>query len=153
MKIVKATLQDAKALAAICSKAILEIYPRWYPQGAVSFFLDFHSEENIAKDIQAGKVFICIEDETAVATITVSGNELHRLFVLPQRRGRGYGTALLDFAERLVFEEHAAAKLESSMPAYALYLKRGYAATGFYSEQTASGDFLCWFTMEKGCQA
>lgn len=149
MEIVKAEPQDAKPVAAICSSAISSVYPRWYPQGAVSFFLNLHSEENIAKDIQEGKVFVCKEEGAAVATVTVSGNEIHRLFVLDGWRGRGYGKALLDFAEPLALAGHSAVRLESSLPARALYIKRGYVARGFFSEQTESGDFLCWLDMEK----
>ena len=64
------------------------------------FFLAHHSEDNIMKDIERNRVFLCLDgSRNAVGTVTIKKNEISRLFVLPSYQGMGYGTEMLDFAE------------------------------------------------------
>ena len=150
MEIVTASLSDLDAIAAICAASISETYPRYYPAGAVRFFLDLHTRARIEEDVRAGRVFVCrAPDGTACGTITIKERELCRLFVLPRFRGSGYGKALLDFAEEAVFDRFPSVWLCSSLPAKSLYLKRGYRETAFDSCRCENGDVLCWDVMEK----
>lgn len=50
----------------------------------MDFFLEHHSEENILKDIKKNRVFLYLDtSQNAIGTVTVKGNEICRLFVLP----------------------------------------------------------------------
>ena len=76
------------------------IWRNYYPKGAVAFFLSFHSEDNIMKDIERNRVFLCLDgSRNAVGTVTIKKNEISRLFVLPSYQGLGYGTEMRDFGE------------------------------------------------------
>ena len=154
MKIKKANTDDLLTVKNIASKTISAVYPHYYPCGAVDFFLEHHSIEKIKRDIESGNVYICVnEADCAVGTVTICANSINRLFVLPEYQHRGFGRALLDFSETLIASVSDTIRLDASLPAKAIYLKRGYAATEFHSIKTDNGDFLCYDIMEKkyGC--
>ena len=87
---------DFDIVKKITHKTIKEIYPHYYPNGAVVFFLNHHNDENIMNDISNHNVFLCYNSEqNAVGTVTIKKNEICRLFVLPQYQGNGYGLSLI----------------------------------------------------------
>lgn len=87
--------------------------------------------------------------EIPVGTVTVKGNEVCRLFVLPAYQGKGYGSQLLDFAENIILRHYSNVVVVASFPAKCIYLKQGYVDTDFKRIQTYNGDFLCYDVMEK----
>ena len=94
------------------------IWRNYYPKGAVDFFLAHHSEDNIMKDIERNRVFLCLDgSRNAVGTVTIKKNEISRLFVLPSYQGMGYGTEMLDFAEQAIFTQYSKIVLDASLPA------------------------------------
>ena len=52
MSIRQAVLTDLSTVKNIAAGTISEIYPRYYPKGAVEFFLEHHSGEKISDDIK-----------------------------------------------------------------------------------------------------
>ncbi|MBQ2530601.1 MAG: GNAT family N-acetyltransferase, partial [Treponema sp.] len=84
-----------------------------------------------------------------VGTVSISENEIGRLFVLPDFQHKGYGRALLDFAEKKVSEISAKIILDASFPAKAIYRKRGYLESDYVITETGYGDYLCYDIMEK----
>lgn len=129
---------------------VSEIYPHYYPKGAVEYFLAHHNEANIIKDIKENQVFLCFDlKRNVVGTVTIRENEICRLFVLPSRQGNGYGTELLDHAEKIISHQYSKIILSSSLPAKNIYQKRGYKDTGFNIIPTDHGDFLCYDVMVK----
>ena len=150
MSIRQAVLADLSMVKNISEITISEIYPHYYPKGAVEFFLEHHSEENILGDIKKNCVFLCLDTlQNAIGTITVKNNEICRLFVLPAYQGKGFGTEMLDFAERVIFEQHPKVVLDVSLPAKQIYLKRGYKEIKFNIIATRNNDYLCYDVMEK----
>ena len=72
MGIRQAVLTDLSTVKHIAESTISEIYPHYYPKGAVDFFLEHHSEENISDDIQKNRVYLCCDvSRNAVGTVTV----------------------------------------------------------------------------------
>jgi GNAT superfamily N-acetyltransferase len=141
---------DFEAVKEITQKTIREIYPKYYPEGAVKYFSEHHSDENIMRDINAGTVYV-LEDEDGnyAGTVTVSGNEIDRLFVLPEYQHLGYGKALLDLAEETIAENYDNVVVDASLPAKKIYLSRGYKEIGYDVIETGYGDYLCYDKMEK----
>lgn len=101
MKITKATINDFETIKHIVHTTINEIYPKYYPCGAVDFFLKHHSDENIKKSILNDNVFLLFKNNDIVGTGTINGNEIDRLFILPEFQGKGLGTEALDYFENL----------------------------------------------------
>lgn len=150
MSIRQAVLADLGMVKNISHDTISKIYPHYYPKGAVDFFLEHHSEENILNDIKENRVFLCFDkSQNAIGTITVKDNEICRLFVLPAYQGMGFGTELLNFAERAISEQYSKIVLDASLPAKQIYLKKGYNEIKFNIITTGNNDFLCYDVMEK----
>lgn len=148
MKILPALFSQCETVYALVQRTIGEVYPHYYPRGAVDFFLAHHSMEHIRQDILAHRVYLLTTGDQAVGTVTVYADEINRLFVLPEQQGKGYGKALLQFAEQVVFERYEQVQLSTSLPGRGLYRKAGYCETAYHTEAIGE-DFLCWDTMIK----
>ena len=94
MDIVKAELCDAELVKQLSHDTIKAVYPHYYPRGAVDFFLAHHSMDHIIKDIEEGNVWLIYSDGKAVGTVTLNGNEINRLFVLPKCQEKASGVNL-----------------------------------------------------------
>lgn len=149
MEIRQAVLEELSLVGEITRRTIREVYPHYYPAGVVEFFLGWHRDECILPDLRAGQVYLLLEDGVALGTVTLHGEEITRLYVLPECQGKGYGSALLGFAEKTVGEARGRIVVEASLPAKALYWKRGYRVTNSLTERQENGDVLCWDVMEK----
>lgn len=150
MNIVSARECDLTIIKKITHTTINEIYPHYYPNGAVAFFLSHHSDENIKEDISNHCVFICYDTEqTAVGTVTIRKNEICRLFVLPEYQGNGYGKALLDYAEKSITQSYDEILIDASLSAKSIYLRRGYKEIEYHIIKTENNDYLCYDVMKK----
>ncbi|MBR3421582.1 MAG: GNAT family N-acetyltransferase [Ruminococcus sp.] len=148
MEIITAKSSDLGTVYDIAQATIKAIYPHFYPAGAVEFFLAHHSREHISADIEAGRVSLAVSGGRAVGTVTVSGDRINRLFVLPDEQGNGFGGELLRFAEAEIAKSYGTARLDSSLPAKQIYLKKGYMVIDSRTIE-AGGDFLCYDIMIK----
>lgn len=147
MEIVTAKKEDLEIVRKITRSTIKSIYPRYYPAGAVEFFLAHHSDEHIVTDISDNKVFVLYEGGEPVGTVTIKDNNINRLFVLPDYQHKGYGKALLDFAEKKILELYECVQIDASFPAKRIYLKRGYKEIEYNIIKTDNGDCLCYYVM------
>ena len=150
MSIRQAQPSDFAIVKEITHTTIQTIYPHYYPTGAVTFFLNYHNDENIANDIKSGIVFLCSDTyNNIVGTVTMRDNEILRLFVLPIYQGNGYGKELLEFAEAEISRKYSEIKIDASLSAKAIYLKRGYRETEYHIIKTENSDYLCYDVMIK----
>lgn len=145
----RAALSEIDIIAELVSETIKTVYTKYYPAGAVEFFLAHHKPEKIASDIEAGKVYVMAADGVIVGTVTIDGNDIARLFVKPSEQGKGHGGRLLDFAENMIFGYSKTVRLDSSLPAKPIYIKRGYKEKEYCKILTDSGDYLCYDVMER----
>ena len=150
MKIRNAILSDAETVRMITHTTISSIYPHYYPKRAVDFFLSHHSIDNIIKDIRSGDVYIAeTENGEPAGTVTINGNEINRLFVLPEHQGKGFGRLLMQFAESKISNEYKSAELSASLSAKEIYLKNGYISVSYHIIDCDNGDKLCYDYMTK----
>ena len=148
MEIVTAQKDDLQIVCDITHTTINMIYPRYYPTGAVQFFLAHHKDEHIMADLSCGKVFVLYVDDDPVGTVTISENSINRLFVLPKYQHNGYGKALLDFAEKQILKSYECVQIDASFPAKRIYLNRGYKEIEYNIIETDNGDCLCYDVMK-----
>jgi len=145
-----ATAQDAATIHRIVHACIDTTFPRYYPAGVPQYFRVYHNVESIREDAAAGEVWLLESDNKVVGTVTVSGSEIARLYVLPECQGKGYGRALMNVAEQIA-QPTGRCYAEAALPAVAFYLKCGYRIDAFNTYETDSGDVLCWPVMVKDC--
>ena len=153
MKLIKATLADFDTVKNIVHTTIKTIYPHYYPIGVVEFFLNHHSDDNIRKGIETETVLLIDVDGIIVGTGSIHENEIGRMFVLPQFQGLGYGTSLMNELENIIAKEHSEIVLHSSLPAYNLYIKRGYVPIKYEKIITPNKDVLCFNIMKKSIKS
>ena len=150
MSIKLAQKSDFDVVKKITHTTINEIYVHYYSNGAVAFFLNHHSDENIQDDISGTCVFLRYDiEQNAVGTVTIKKNEICRLFVLPQYQGNGYGKELLEFAESEIAKRYNEIILAASLSAKSIYLKRGYKEIEYHTIKTECNDYLCFDIMKK----
>ncbi len=150
MNIKKADINDFNAVKNITLNTINSVYPHYYPEGAVDFFISHHNDENIENDIKTECIYLIYDDKSIpVGTVTIKGNEINRLFVLENHQKKGFGRALLDFAENFISKHYNEIIISASLPAKGIYLKRGYTEVSFHTISTDNGDFLCYDEMKK----
>lgn len=147
--IYKAIMEDLPIVKNITTKTIKAIYPKYYPKGAVAFFLEHHNDENIKKDILDQNVYLLKKDNIVVGTITISQHEVCRLFVLPQYQKKGYGSRLLEYAEDIISKDSSYIILDSSLPAKDMYIKKQYHFVESHTLLTKNGDYLSYDVMQK----
>ena len=145
----QAETNDFEAVKHITQTTIRAVYPKYYPEGAVAFFCQHHSDERILADIESGKVYILDIDGRYVGTVTIDEIHINRLFVLPDCQHNGYGRMLMDFAEEKILAQYDHVELDASFPAKKIYIKRGYRETEYNIIETANGDKLCYDVMVK----
>lgn len=136
----------AKA-AEIVEKTIKAVYPHYYPPGAVKFFLELHTEQRIREALAREDIYFAVVQGEIVGTGSVRGNEICRLFILPEHQKKGYGSRLMDLLEDRVFERYQTVHIDASFPAEGMYLKRGYRINSYEKIETEGGDYLCYHTL------
>lgn len=136
-------------VAEIVEKTIKAIYPHYYPPGAVQFFLDLHDEQRIREALAREEIYFSVVQGEIVGTGSIRGNEICRLFILPEYQAKGYGGRLMDLLEAMVFRRYRQVHIDASFPAESMYLKRGYRIKTYEKIETESGDYLCYHTMER----
>ncbi len=149
MNLVRAMGNHLETVKFIVKNTIETIYPNYYPAGAVDFFLKHHSENTIKKAILDGSVYLLQDEDTYVGTGSINKNEIGRIFVLPQYQGKGYGTALMNELEKIIYRNYTEIILDASLPAYEMYIHRGYVPMEYHSIKTENGHYLCYHVMKK----
>lgn len=137
--VIQAKADLVSEIYELIHRTIEEIYTKYYSDEVVRFFLELHSEENILKDISDGKVYAVTFGQDVIATGTLDGNHIKRVFVLPQFQRQGIGTLIMDFFESEIIKDHGAVWLDSSLPAGKFYHNRGY-VTREYGEYKLEND-------------
>ena len=149
--IIKAEETQLNIVSDITQQTISEIYPKYYPSGAVAYFNEHHNDSNVLTDIRQGIVYLLKVDEDYVGTVTIKENEINRLFVLPKFQHKGYGKRLLDYSEENIAKNYSEIVLNASLPARRMYQKRGYYETEYNQIITDNNDVLCYDVMKKKC--
>ena len=83
-------------VAEIVDKTIRAVYPHYYPPGAVQFFLDLHNEQRIRVAFAREDIYFAAVKGEIVGTGSIRGNEICRLFILPEYQAKGYGSHVFE---------------------------------------------------------
>lgn len=149
IRIVTAERESVPMIERIAAAAIRAIYPKYYPEEVVEFFLKLHQGANVERDVLEKKTYIAYSGGTPAGTGTTEGNHITRLFVLPEYQGRGIGSALMDHLEDRIIREHGSIELDASLPSAEFYRKRHYVPTEHREHPVANGKILAYEVMRK----
>jgi GNAT superfamily N-acetyltransferase len=149
MEILKATISQLQEVYHITQHTIRTIYPHYYPTEVVDFFLNYHNEKNIMKDLKREAVFLLSTEGRWVGTGSYDGRCIGRVYVLPEYQGKGYGTVIMDALEDKIAEDNTSCFIEAAMPSYEFYLKRGYKPTRYFQYEVENNRKLYYYEMDK----
>jgi GNAT superfamily N-acetyltransferase len=95
-----------------------------------------HQKDYLTEKMNAGsKIYMLVEDKP-IGIVSVTGSLIEDLYVLPEKQGMGYGTALLQFAIGKCTGVPTLWILENNKKAEKLYRRIGFRETGRRSEIT-----------------
>lgn len=137
MKIVKAEEKDISIIREIAAQSWRENYPGIISDEQIEYMLNLmYSEQAINKDlhnINFSYYLVLNETEQAVGILGYEKSyqhnitKLHRIYLLKEVKGKGYGKLAIDFLKKKVSES-----LDSSI---ILNVNRGNPALDFYKSQ------------------
>ena len=141
---------DSDTLIDVVHSTIKAVYPKHYPAGVVDFFVNHHARAVVLRDIENELVLLCESgSEIAGTGSLVDGNHITRVFVRPEYHGCGFGGVIMNELERIAAQNHDCAMLDSSVPAYEIWRKRGYEPQEHRTIKADDGSVLSYFTMRK----
>ena len=126
MEFLLAKKEDAEQVYMLVQETIRTVYPKYYLNEIVDMFCEFHSRENILKDIEAGNTYILFDSDKHIGTGTAKENHITRVYVLPEFQRKGYGSFIMRQLEDRIKEQYDYAEIDASLPACKLYTKLGY---------------------------
>ena len=85
----RAKIEDAEDIADIVQKTVAEIYPKYYPPEVADFFRKLHGCQNIAGDIQKGRVYVLRDNDIIVGTGSYEKQTYNQSVRAPPVSGRG----------------------------------------------------------------
>lgn len=105
-------------------------------------FVELHTTERqmeyIRKEMACGKNFYLLICDSPKGIMSVCGNLIENLYVLPEEQRKGFGTELLHFAESLCTGSPVLWVLSNNIAARCFYEKAGYQFTGKRKELKSS---------------
>jgi len=144
------TVEDVEEVKSLIHRTIDACYPCAYPPNAVAYFKRYHDEEHILRDADMGHMIVVEEGGSIVATGTIVGSHIKRVFVEPALQGRGYGKAIMvyleDFARRAGIGE---TDLDASLVSKPFYDALGYEVGKPDSIDVGDGQALDFHRMKK----
>ncbi len=127
--------EDLQAVKRLIQKTIDISYHDVYPEEAIEYFKDYHSEEPILSDARDGYTIVLEFYEKIIGTGTLLYANIRRVFIDPSYQHKGF--------EKLVMhklEERALAKGISTLDLSAsLVSKRFYDSLGYVTQK---GDYI-----------
>jgi len=141
---------DLKAVLALIRRTIAISYADCYPASARRFFRKWHPPRSILKDAAAGTVVVLEHNGRIVATGTLVGDEVGRVFVEPDLQHRGLGRRIMARLEQRAIQLGLKRlELHASLPARAFYDSLGYRCKDIGALEMPDGQRLCYYRMTR----
>jgi len=142
--------RDLSAVSAMIHRTIDVSYAGVYPPLAIAHFHEHHTADKIAADAEQGYAVVLERDGRIVATGTLVGDDVRRVYVDPACQGQGLGTAIMRALEdRARGDGIAQIELYSSVVAKPFYDRLGYAVGEEGAGDVGEGQVLRYFRMVK----
>jgi len=144
---------DLVKLNQMIHKTIDYSYPTVYPDRAVLFFKNYHSENNILERYKNGKVLVYEINDNVVATGSIVGNEISGVFVEPESQGHGLGRKVMFELETLAQKmDISEVTLSVSLPSKRFYENLNYKIIKESQIDVGEGQLLrYWIAMKNIC--
>ncbi len=141
---------DLAEVSALIHRTIDASYAGVYPPLAIAHFHEHHADYTIVAEAESGHIVVVERDGRMVATGTLVGDEVSRVYVEPERQGQGIGTAIMEALEARAREEGLTdVVLYASVVAKPFYDRLGYVVSEEGERDCGQGQMLRWYRMAK----
>lgn len=141
---------DLFGVKSLVHRTIAVCYPGHYCLEAVRFFANYHDEEAIRRDAKEGCTLVLEKAGRILATGTLVGDEIKRVFVEPGLQKHGLGRLIMRrLEEKAQMQGIGAIRLDASVPAKAFYDSLGYATLEAAFLRVENDTRLDFFRMQK----
>jgi N-acetylglutamate synthase-like GNAT family acetyltransferase len=141
---------DLSAVHALVHNTIDVCYAGAYPPEAIELFKKYHARETVLGDAAAGHTVVAEIDGVIVATGTLLGTNLRRVFVSPVCQRRGLGRLVAEALEREARSQRLASlDLSASLVSRRFWEARGFTLVRESSLPAPNGKELRYFDMVK----
>jgi GNAT superfamily N-acetyltransferase len=142
------TEDDVPEVRSLVERTIRTSYCGVYSEAAIEFFVRYHGEDDIRRDLREGAILVALIDRAIVGTATLSGDMLTRVFVDPERQGLGIGGRLVRaLLERARTSGLKTVRLDASLVSKAVYEHMGFVLVSDRSHDLGGGDTLPYHEM------
>lgn len=149
MEFKMAKQENAEQVYELVQETIKAVYPKYYLPEIVEMFCEYHSHDNVLKDIKARNTYILLKGETLVGTGSIQENHITRVYVLPRFQGKGYGTYIMKQLEEQIRKNYDIVDIDASLPACRLYQRLGYATVDHGIWECKNGVIQVYEIMKK----
>jgi GNAT superfamily N-acetyltransferase len=141
---------DLVSLHRMINDTIDASYAGVYPDRAVQFFKEYHSQKRIMERSWAGEILIIERHGFIVATGTLVGNEILGVFVKPGDQGQGLGKRIMSELEgRAKKKGFSEIVLSVSLPSRKFYETLEYELLDECSLDVGEGQHLNYWPARK----
>ena len=130
MQFVEVTEQNIADAGCIHSESWKESHRSFCSAEFVEKHTPIAQAEYLRREMDAGKSVYMLIDDYPVGIVSVHGDLIENLYVLPSEQCKGYGTQLLKFAIQKCQSTPELWILNINEGAYRLYTKNGFNETG-----------------------
>lgn len=121
---------DSTELSKLMRETVIKSNSKDYSKKAIQCLYDAYSCEKLLKDSKKMNIFVAFEKSKLLGTISLVGDRISRMFVLPEFQGKKIGSKLIRHVERFAKREgKIILRVRSSLTAYGFYQKMGYQKT------------------------
>ena len=129
MVIGKVTADNIRRAAFVHARSWKESHKRFVSAEALAKRTVDRQMAYLQRQIESGKDLYMLTDDIPVGVVSVAGNIIENLYVLPGRQRRGYGSFLLNFAVEKCTGNPTLTVLNNNS-AIEMYRKFGFKETG-----------------------
>lgn len=139
-------LDEAHALIA---HTITTIYPAFYNNEVVDFFLEYHSKSSLSEKSEKGFLILGFYNDMLIATGYLVEKEIGGVYVHPEYQKKGYGKLIV---KKLIEVAHAKHLdflwLHSTPPAFEFYSKLGFVLDEELIDYVGNNSPLPYYSMK-----
>ena len=128
MKITPVKEENLRDAARVHAAAWRESHREVCSPAFVAAHTTERQEEYLRKELEQGKRLYLLLDPEPAGVVSVWSDRIENLYILPEKQGRGYGTALLNFAVEQC-KTPCLWILNTNQRARRFYEKRGFCLT------------------------